>query len=135
MLLALLLQGGLPAAWGNDTKEVPTSQNGTQQGPYLPNTMRSLTELICNNCGLSGELPYAWNSMPMLRRISLTDNNFTGDLPHFGAWQLQELALDRNALQGWLSPGLAGAMPMLRKLSLAGCKVQGTLPPGELSEV
>jgi hypothetical protein len=134
-LLTVLLQGGLPAAWGNDTKDYTQSYNSTQPAPYQPTTMQSLTELACNNCSLSGELPYAWNNMPRLRRISLADNNFTGYLPHFGAWQLQEIVLDRNSLQSWLSPGLAGAMQMLRKLSLAGCKVQGTLPAGEVTLV
>lgn len=127
----LLLQGGLPAAWGNVTfpDYNPNNQNnGSQPGPKA---MQSLAELICNNCSLSGELPFAWNNMQRLRRISLTDNNFNGSIPNLGAWQLEELLLDRNSFGSWLSPGFAGAWQMLRRLSLAGCKMSGTLPAGK----
>jgi hypothetical protein len=128
-LLAVLLQGGLPAQWGNFTfTDYNSNQNSTQTGPK---SMQSLVELVCNNCSLSGELPFAWNNMPRLRRISLSDNSFNGSIPNLGAWQLEELLLDRNSFQTWLSPGLAGAMQMLRRLSLSGCKIGGTLPPGD----
>ncbi|WIA22990.1 hypothetical protein OEZ86_009908 [Tetradesmus obliquus] len=128
------LQGGLPAAWGNVTfpDYNPNNQNnnGSQPGPKA---MQSLTELICNNCSLSGELPFAWNNMQRLRRIHLADNSFNGLIPNLGAWQLQELMLDRNSFGSWLSPGFAGfagAWQMLQRLSLAGCKMGGMLPAG-----
>jgi hypothetical protein len=125
----LLLQGGLPAQWGNVSMEYyQPNQNGSQP---KPKAMQALVELICNNCSLSGELPHAWNSMPRLRRIALTDNNFNGSIPHLGAWMLEELLLDKNAFKSWLSPGLADAMQNLRRLSLSGCKIGGTLPSGQ----
>lgn len=130
---AWALQGGIPAEWGNGTYNQPPFVNGTATAAPQPPPifMAGLTELVCDNCSLSGDLPYSWFNMQSLRHISLAGNSFSGYLPSFGARRLDSLVMDRNNLTTWLQPWIAFDLPLLRKLSLAGCKITGSLPVGK----
>lgn len=101
-------------------------QNGvmTMGTPF----MWRLRKLICNSCGLSGPLPN-WDNMGSLRVLSLARNNLTG-MSFFGARRLMSLNLDWNPLGANLEPTLGWGWAMLKELSMANCKLQGTLPPG-----
>lgn len=121
-------QGALPLAWGDGSKMF--WQDGSMQMGPQPFMWR-LRHFACGNCGLSGPLPN-WDHMDSLRVLSLARNNLT-DMSYFGALRLVSLVLDWNPLDAKLEPMLGWGWPLLQQLSMAHCKLSGTLPPGRLA--
>lgn len=127
-------QGGLPEEWGSSAPNTSIPSGLAAELEPWPLYMRSLRELECNACGLSGSLAWItrdWHAMHSLRRVSLARNSFSGLVPTFGALYLQELNLSDNPLFTNISPWWAYDWPALHTLALAGCNVSGTLPGGE----
>ncbi|MFQ6670828.1 hypothetical protein Gotur_035581 [Gossypium turneri] len=94
-----------------------------------------LINLVLNNC--CGEIPSWFDSFPKLQYLSLSPNNFVGQIPsdmfeHLP--RLQVLYLDGNKLSGKIPSGLFKCKE-LEYISLAFNSLEGILPKeiGELT--
>ncbi|XP_022735692.1 probable LRR receptor-like serine/threonine-protein kinase At5g37450 [Durio zibethinus] len=83
-----------------------------------------------NNNSISGQIPPELYTMPHLMHFLLDNNNLSGYLPpQFSQMpNLKILQLDNNNFGGTEIPPSYGNMPMLVKLSLRNCSLQGAIP-------
>jgi hypothetical protein len=106
-----------------------------------PGSLRSLTQLRINNCGITGPLPESWGrdetSMRRLNVLRAANNSFNGTLPQ--EWgtaaafpELTTLDLSENQLSGVLPPlwGNPKAALLLQEIHLHSNQFTGGLPPG-----
>ncbi|XP_008796883.2 probable LRR receptor-like serine/threonine-protein kinase At4g36180 [Phoenix dactylifera] len=85
-------------------------------------------ELADNSLAGAVPLPPPAGLPPRLRRLSLSRNAFSGEIPGFSAAPaLEELYLDNNLLSGPIPPGLA-TLPALRRLELQTNNLTGEIP-------
>ncbi|XP_074586976.1 receptor protein kinase CLAVATA1 [Curcuma longa] len=107
-------------------------------GTLLPEVglLRHLVNLTLSNAGVVGPLPLELASLPSLRFLNISNNNFSGKFPDGvpeGFPALEVLDIYNNNMTGSLPRGLAAA-PRLRYLHLGGNFFYGEIPE-EYSEI
>lgn len=118
-------------AWGNGS--LVTWQHGSSNMGAQP-FMWQLQKLACTNCSLAGSIPTQWQNLDSLKTLVLANNSLQWAGP-LGMRRLTALILDHNPLAASI-PGAPTQLwpahsPMLRKLSMPGAQLTGSLPYGE----
>ncbi|XP_078433618.1 uncharacterized protein LOC144704908 [Wolffia australiana] len=88
--------------------------------------------VILSGFNLSGKLNRGLSQLSSLSSLSLSSNNFSGDLPAATAAlppSLRRLDLSSNAFSGHLSAAALAALRRLSSLNLAANRLAGTLTP------
>ncbi|XP_014492975.2 leucine-rich repeat receptor protein kinase MSP1-like [Vigna radiata var. radiata] len=90
-----------------------------------------LTELLVRNCSFTGALHLPLHPLTSMRRIDVSDNNITGQIPNNNISSilpnLQFLNLSRNHIQGSIPPEF-GQMRFLNTLDLSDNRLSGEIP-------
>ncbi|XP_047148462.1 LOW QUALITY PROTEIN: receptor-like protein 14, partial [Vigna umbellata] len=90
-----------------------------------------LTELRVRNCSFTGVLQLPLHPLTSMRRIDVSDNNITGQIPNKNISSvlpnLQYLNLSRNHIQGSISREF-GKMSLLHTLDLSNNHLSGEIP-------
>ncbi|KAK7373875.1 hypothetical protein VNO80_07295 [Phaseolus coccineus] len=90
-----------------------------------------LTELIVRNCSFTGALQLPLHPLTNMRRIDVSDNNITGEIPSNNISSilpnLHILNLSTNHIQGSISPEF-GQLILLDTLDLSDNRLSGEIP-------
>ncbi|CAN6572413.1 unnamed protein product [Malus baccata var. baccata] len=101
--------------------------------PLSIGNLRQLMTIVVSNNQLSGEIPHFWNNMPLLYILDVSNNSLSGSIPSsLGSLiSLRFLILSSNNLSGEL-PSLRNCTDM-RSLDLGENKLSGAIP-GSIGE-
>ncbi|XP_008341680.3 receptor-like protein EIX1 [Malus domestica] len=96
--------------------------------PLSIGNLRQLMTIVVSNNQLSGEIPHFWNNMPLLYILDVSNNSLSGSIPSsLGSLiSLRFLILSSNNLSGEL-PSLRNCTDM-RSLDLGENKLSGAIP-------
>ncbi|KAL8102479.1 hypothetical protein AgCh_027106 [Apium graveolens] len=95
---------------------------------------KNLKEFVASNNQFSGSIPEELTSLPLLEKLQLDRNQFTGFLPKNLIWTyLTMLNLSRNHISGPI-PAQLGSLSRLVDLDLSENEFSGTIP-SELSRL
>ncbi|XP_022633988.1 LRR receptor-like serine/threonine-protein kinase GSO1 [Vigna radiata var. radiata] len=98
---------------------------------WLFNNNTKLTELLVRNCSFTGEILLPLHPLTKMRRIDVSNNNITGQIPSNNISSilpnLQSLNLSTNRIQGSISPEF-GKMSLLQTLDLSDNHLSGEIP-------
>ncbi|ESW12393.1 hypothetical protein PHAVU_008G108400 [Phaseolus vulgaris] len=90
-----------------------------------------LTELLVRNCSFTGVLRLPLHPLTNMRRMDVSDNNITGEIPSNNISSilpnLQFLNLSTNHIQGSISPDF-GQLILLDTLDLSDNRLSGEIP-------
>lgn len=123
--------GGPSGAWGFcDNGWLSNPNPCTWFGVTCNARGDNVVGLLLVDCGLTGSIPSALATLPMLNTLHLNFNAIGGSLPDELAvlTELTTLALDNNSLTGSL-PSSYAALTKLQFVSLQHNAFSGTLPP------
>ncbi|KAE8734035.1 putative LRR receptor-like serine/threonine-protein kinase [Hibiscus syriacus] len=127
------LSGSLPDELGNlsNMNRFQIDQNNISgQIPKTYANLSSVKHLHFNNNSLSGQIPLELSRASTLIHLLLDNNNLSGYLPpdFSNLPDLRILQLDNNNFNGSDIPASYEKFPMLVKLSLRNCSLQGAVP-------
>ncbi|XP_039001835.1 probable LRR receptor-like serine/threonine-protein kinase At1g06840 isoform X3 [Hibiscus syriacus] len=127
------LSGSLPDELGNlsNMNRFQIDQNNISgQIPKTYANLSSARHLHFNNNSLSGQIPPELSRISTLIHLLLDNNNLSGYLPpdFSNLPELRILQLDNNNFNGSNIPASYENFPMLVKLSLRNCSLQGAVP-------
>ncbi|WVZ07309.1 hypothetical protein V8G54_020655 [Vigna mungo] len=98
---------------------------------WLFNNNTKLIELLVRNCSFTGEILLPLHPLTKMRRIDVSNNNITGQIPSNNISSilpnLQSLNLSTNNIQGSISPEF-GKMSLLQTLDLSDNHLSGEIP-------
>ena len=100
--------------------------------PNLPDLLPHMQELIVGNNELYGEIPPEIGLFYRLDKLSLRQNNLSGEIPWSSIMNLnilQELELSYNNFEPYTLPDEIGNFGNLQSLKLGSTNLTGTLPP------
>ncbi|CAN8254628.1 unnamed protein product [Cochlearia groenlandica] len=125
--------GSLPPELGNlrNLNRLQVDENNiTGSVPLEFGNLTSIKHLHLNNNTISGEIPVELSNLTNLAHLILDNNKLTGVLPLELAQlpSLTILQLDNNNFDGSEIPEAYGKFPLLVKLSLRNCGLQGSIP-------
>ncbi|XP_066341565.1 putative receptor-like protein kinase At3g47110 [Miscanthus floridulus] len=132
---SLGLTGTISPAIGNLTYLEYLVLKKNQLSGTIPASIGSLRRLryldLCDNIGISGEIPDSFRSCTSLGFLYLNNNSLTGAIPGWlGTFpNLTYLYLHHNSLSGEIPPSL-GSLTKLQALRLDENYLRGSLPPG-----
>lgn len=104
------------------------SNNFSGKIPAGISSWKNLREFVASNNQFSGSIPEELTSLPLLEKLQLDRNLFTGFLPKLISWTyLTTLNLSRNHISGPI-PAQLGSLPKLADLDLSENEFSGPIP-------
>lgn len=129
------LSGSIPASLGRLKRlnYLGLCDNGGVSGE-IPDSLRNCTNLAVaylNNNSLAGAIPDWLGTLPSLSTLWLTHNSLSGEIPPSlgNLTKLQSLMIDQNLLEGTLPDGLS-RLTSLQTLSVYQNRFRGDIAPG-----
>uniref|UniRef100_A0A7N0TRQ0 Leucine-rich repeat-containing N-terminal plant-type domain-containing protein n=1 Tax=Kalanchoe fedtschenkoi TaxID=63787 RepID=A0A7N0TRQ0_KALFE len=126
-----MLSGNIPTKWDAMKTLMYVDFSSNNLSGEVPDTLCVLPSLVwlkLSNNSLFGEPCNSVTAFEKLKSIDLGENNFSGNIPKWRGYSLEEIRLHGNFFKGSLPEELC-SLPNLHVLDIARNKLSGQIPP------